>query len=57
MDNFMINLLAYLLHQASLTGLTSLPKQLTHLSTADTSLSADQISKVIQYMHLMFSKK
>ena len=32
MDQFMISLLAYLLHQASLTGLTSLPAQLTHLA-------------------------
>jgi hypothetical protein len=42
----MINLLAYLTQQASLTGLPNLPSQLTHFSSSGAQLSAHQISKV-----------
>jgi hypothetical protein len=51
MDTFMISIIAYTVHQASLAGLTGLPAVLTDLSLTRRPLSAVEISRKMVYVY------
>jgi len=51
MDNFMISVISYLVHQASLAGLPGLPPVLTDLSPTRRPLSAIEISRKMVYVY------